>query len=433
MSDKKGTILIVDDEKLNRVLLSTNLVEAGYDTIMADTGKQALGIIKAEEPDVILLDLIMPEMDGFEVLEHLKMDTKLRNIPVIIVSAANEMEDVVKCIELGAEDHLSKPFEPVLLQARIKACFDRIHWLKLEKELNKKLVNKALETGRAQLSAMVLHNVGNAFTPLTGLMSSIKNLHIDKIGKFLEKCYAELVNNIEDIGHYVRSDVKGKEVFAYMNTLINSLNDAQVQQLKALNKIGGTIESISEILSIQQAYAADDDEKKEPINLNTLLNDVLQMQKIILNERKIFVEKQFCVDLPTLMIDKSRLLQALANLIKNSYEAIDELKDNNRRVISLKTFHEKGIVFLHIEDSGVGLDIKSGEDIFEFGQSTKGFSGSGLYYCKMFFEANNGGIELTSPGLGQGTLVKIWFAVDNCSVALMPGTDKTSPARRTGV
>lgn len=410
MVDKKGRILIVDDLEFNRDLLSEVLEGTGYDIVSAESGNQAFEIIKKERPDLILLDLMMPEMNGFEVLERLKKDKKLRDIPVIIISAANEMKDVVKCIELGAEDHLPKPFKTVILKARIKACFDRIHWLKLEKKLNRERISKALETGRAQLSAMVLHNIGNAFTPLNGLINEAKNNTFDQIGKHLKKCHTNLTGNIENIDHYVRSNGKGKEVFAYMNTLIQSLHDAQAQHQKTLNRIEEIVESISDILTLQQNYAANNKGKKDLVDLNMLLDDVLQMQKVILNDKNIIVEKQFGVDLPKLKIDKSQLIQAITNLIKNSYESIEELKDNKRHVINLKTFHENGIVYLYIKDSGVGLDTAFCEDIFEFGISTKGLSGYGLYYCKIFLETNNGGIELTSPGVGQGSIVKIWLA-----------------------
>jgi signal transduction histidine kinase len=116
----KGRILIVDDEMLNRTLLSTNLQESGYHIEMAGDGEQALQLLRTMEFDAVLLDLIMPRMDGFQVLTEMKSDAVLRRIPVIIISAMDDMESIVRCIEMGATDYLAKPFNPALLHARIR-------------------------------------------------------------------------------------------------------------------------------------------------------------------------------------------------------------------------------------------------------------------------------------------------------------------------
>jgi ATP-binding cassette subfamily B protein len=116
------TILIVDDESLPRTLLSTSLKEAGYAVFEADSGKAALLKLRERPFDIVLLDLVMPEMDGFQVLKKMKSDNLLRNIPVVVVSASDDMESVVRSIEMGAVDHLSKPFDPILLHARVRAA-----------------------------------------------------------------------------------------------------------------------------------------------------------------------------------------------------------------------------------------------------------------------------------------------------------------------
>jgi two-component system cell cycle response regulator len=129
-----GTILVVDDDLLNRILLSTNLQEDGYTVEMAEDGRQALDMLAAQPYDVVLLDLLMPEMDGYQVLEQMKADSAWRNIPVIIVSSLDEMESVLRCIEMGAADYLPKPFDPALLHARIGASLasKRLHDMELE-------------------------------------------------------------------------------------------------------------------------------------------------------------------------------------------------------------------------------------------------------------------------------------------------------------
>ncbi len=115
-----ATMLIVDDDPLDSTLLATNLQEEGYAVAVAEHGRRALEMLRANEFDVVLLDLIMPEMDGFAVLEQMKADSRLQHIPVIIVSSDNDMNSVVRCIEMGATDYIAKPFDPVLLRTRIK-------------------------------------------------------------------------------------------------------------------------------------------------------------------------------------------------------------------------------------------------------------------------------------------------------------------------
>ena len=140
-------ILVVDDTEMNRDMLST-LVEAdGHKAFLAENGRLALESIKTNSFDLILLDVMMPEMNGYQVLEQLKSDSSLRDIPVIVLSALDEIGSVVRCIELGAEDYLPKPFDPVLLRARIGACLEKKHLRDQEVRLRGELEewNKTLE------------------------------------------------------------------------------------------------------------------------------------------------------------------------------------------------------------------------------------------------------------------------------------------------
>lgn len=125
MGEKHGHILVVDDDKLNRMKLTHSLGKEGYTTAVAENGLQALDMLHQETFDLVLLDIMMPEMDGYQVLEQLKANIELSNIPVIVISAMEDMESIVKGIEMGAEDYLPKIFDPVLLKARISACLEK--------------------------------------------------------------------------------------------------------------------------------------------------------------------------------------------------------------------------------------------------------------------------------------------------------------------
>ena len=120
-----GRVLVVDDIAANRDVLTRRLERQGYTTATAENGREALERLRADNFDLVLLDIMMPEMDGYEVLQRLKADEALRHIPVIMISALSELESVVRCIELGAEDYLPKPFNPTLLKARIGACLEK--------------------------------------------------------------------------------------------------------------------------------------------------------------------------------------------------------------------------------------------------------------------------------------------------------------------
>jgi len=121
----RGRVLIVDDESLNREILCRRLQREGYQASGAASGREALDILRRESFDAVLLDILMPEMGGIEVLQTLKQDPQLRHIPVIMLSALTEVERVVRCIELGAEDYLPKPTNSVLLRARLGACLEK--------------------------------------------------------------------------------------------------------------------------------------------------------------------------------------------------------------------------------------------------------------------------------------------------------------------
>ena len=121
----KATILVVDDNELNRDVLHALIMALGHVPLLAENGLYALTQMEKQPPDLVLLDILMPEMDGYKVLNHMKNDSFLRNIPVIIISAVNEMESVVQCIEMGADDYMVKPFDPTLLGARIGACLEK--------------------------------------------------------------------------------------------------------------------------------------------------------------------------------------------------------------------------------------------------------------------------------------------------------------------
>ena len=121
----RPVILVVDDNEENRDMLARRLARQSYEVLRAAGGLAALETLAGRPVDLVLLDVMMPDLDGYAVLQRLKADPARRSIPVLMISALDEIESVVRCIQLGAEDYLNKPFDPVLLQARVGACLEK--------------------------------------------------------------------------------------------------------------------------------------------------------------------------------------------------------------------------------------------------------------------------------------------------------------------
>ncbi|MCE9529757.1 MAG: response regulator [Planctomycetes bacterium] len=149
-------ILVVEDNDANRVMLCRRLDRQGFITVEAADGRAALKVVREQKFDLMLLDVMMPEIDGYQVLQELKGDEDLKALPVIMISALDTMDSVVRCIEMGAEDYLTKPYDPVLLQARINACLDKRRLRDQEKEYLRAVAD--LTTAAARLEQ-------NAFDP----------------------------------------------------------------------------------------------------------------------------------------------------------------------------------------------------------------------------------------------------------------------------
>jgi len=137
-----GTILVVDDNRVNSLLLSRGLEQQGHTIAFAEHGRAALDLLRSRSFDLMLLDVLMPELDGYQVLAALKHDSHLRDIPVIMTSSLDELDSVVKCVEMGAEDYLTKPINAVLLNARVRASLEKKRLRDQQRELISKFATK---------------------------------------------------------------------------------------------------------------------------------------------------------------------------------------------------------------------------------------------------------------------------------------------------
>ncbi|HSR35185.1 MAG TPA: response regulator [Anaerolineae bacterium] len=201
MNTTKGTILVVDDENLNRILLSTNLEESGYAVETAEDGQHALEMLRAQPFDVVLLDLIMPRMDGYQVLEQMKGDDTLRRIPVIVISSMDEMDSIVRCLEMGATDYLSKPFNPVLLHARLNGCLGRLREERMAILREQLAHTTAAQEDERQRIAQELHD---GLGPVLASM----NIRLRTASKRLHKDGHSVAGELENLADLAQASVR---------------------------------------------------------------------------------------------------------------------------------------------------------------------------------------------------------------------------------
>lgn len=363
-----GYLLVVDDIEANRDVLSRRLERQGYEVASAGSGRQALERLRAETFDLVLLDIMMAEMDGYEVLQRLKADETLRHIPVIMISALSEMDSVVRCIEMGAEDYLPKPFNPTLLKARIGACLEKKRARDREKQLFQQLQEnhqrlQELEKLRDDLTHMIIHDLR---TPLNGMFLGLEAL---------------------------------KE--------IGDLNEEQLEML-ALTMGGGRtlVGIINDLLDISKMENGSLLLERREIAVAALVNAAVKQVAPLAVAQNLTLTIELEPDLPFLVADEAKLLRTLVNLLGN---AIKFTPSGGAVTVAVRSDHEAPSLLFSVSDTGEGIPPEAFERIFEkFGQVESRRSGRamstglGLAFCKLAVEAHGGSISVESqPGQGS--------------------------------
>ena len=199
-------LLVVDDNKVNRLLLTRSLELQGHSVASAENGRVALEMLQREAFDLVLLDMEMPEMDGFQVLERLVNDRQLHDLPVIVTSSLEGITNVVRCIELGAEDYLTKPVNPVLLKARIGASLEKKRLRDQQKELVRRFATPEVaqdlqDSGFSLGGKLVRASV--MFSDIRGFTSLAESQPPEETIELLNTYYALMFNAISGHGGVV--------------------------------------------------------------------------------------------------------------------------------------------------------------------------------------------------------------------------------------
>ncbi len=352
---RKADILIVDDTSANLRVLSRLLTDAGYKVRPVPSGRLALEAVRAAQPDLIFLDIRMPEMDGYEVCAKLKEDELTEDIPVIFISALNDLEDKVRGFGTGAVDFISKPFQEGEVLARLEThltiCNQRRQIAKQLKGL------QDLEALRENLTQMIVHDLNN---PLHGILGFIQLLRIELDGVENEKI-ARYAASIEGIVRTTADMIR-----AILD--VGKIESGEMQVFPEEVLIGATLRSVSGEI--------------EPL----------------LQEKELRLEIAEADENQTLSADPDLFRRILINIIGNAIKFSPE-----GGVITATVSAEPDGICIFIEDQGPGIPTEYHETIFEkYGQvdskvsGRKYSTGLGLAFCKLAVEAHGGTIGVAS-------------------------------------
>ncbi len=377
--EDKAVILIVDDLLENLYILSHLLVKQGYEVRGVKNGQDAIDSINADQPDLILLDIGLPDMDGFEVCTHLKKNPVNIDIPVIFISAFNKTDDILHGFSVGGVDYITKPFiaEEVIARVHTQLVMSRMR-IKLKQEVNvfeqksKAAIEKAQESDR--LKSAFLANINHEIrTPMNGILGFAELLKESKLNGEEQQ---EYISNIERSGSRM------------LNTIKNLIDISTIETGQLSLSFSDT--SINE--QIDQIYA--------------LFKPEVERKGIsFISHKSLPLEKDIC------FTDREKLTAILINLIKNA------LKYSNEGKIEFGYKLNKNQLQFFVKDEGIGIPYDMQETIFnQFVQADSSLSskyqgsGLGLSITKAYVEMIGGEIWLESKeGVGSAFYFEIPF------------------------
>lgn len=369
--NNSAKILVADDEEYNLKLYSFNLHERGYEVITAQNGKEAVDVALSESPDTILLDVMMPVMDGLTACKILKNDTRSKDIPIIIVSAKNSIDDIINGLKAGANEYLTKPFhiEELLLRVKsmvtLKETLNKLQSINrnLEEEVERK-TNQLLEASRFEMLGKMASGLGH---DLNNLLTGI----------FGYNRLAAKANDLDQIKQYIEK--QNNSLTICQNFIMNLLNFSKVQKPHMTYfSPKKTLETTAGIL------------------LGRLKHNIVSYEIIEENESFIYS-------------DEGHFSQICLNIVSN---ALDAMPDGGKLLFKISSNNKHTSV--SIADTGSGIEKQNIDKIFDYLFTTKAknkSTGIGLFTTKKIIEKLSGTINVQSE-LGKGTVFTI--TLPNC-------------------
>ncbi|QOX77390.1 response regulator [Trichlorobacter lovleyi] len=381
MPENRGTILVVDDTPANLQLLESILQEKGYQVRAAISGQMALKAVRHQPPDIILLDINMPEMNGFEVCRALKGDQQHAGIPVIFVSAAVDTADKLHAFEEGGVDYVTKPFQPLEVLARVET-----HLALARAKITLERQNSALEQALLERTRMQ-----------------------EQLLEAKER--AEAADRIKSaflatMSHELRTPLNSIIGFTglLLQELAGPLNAEQAKQLGMVkNSAQHLLSLISDVLDISKIEAGQLTVVAEPFNLTEVIRSVVQTVRPLAEKKGLQLALELADDPVSITGDQRRVEQVLLNLLSNA------VKFTEQGTVKVTSVREGNSCLTTVTDTGIGIQPEDLPALFRpFHQIDTGLSrryegtGLGLSICKKLVELMGGTILVESiPGAGS--------------------------------
>jgi signal transduction histidine kinase len=387
-----GFILIIDDTPNNLAVMSETLTDAGFDVATALDGERALEQVQYSQPDLILLDIMMLGIDGFETCRRLKADPKTCDIPVIFMTALADTDSKIKGFELGAVDYITKPFQDQEVLARIKT---HLHLSHLSKSLEQQLIQSEKMSTLGNMVAGIAHEINNPVGCIKGNLPLIGNYFQDLL---------DIINAYEV--HYPQptADVQTKLDNADLEFLRQDLP-------KLFASIQASIQRIGDISVSLRTYSRGDSDRPILSNIHEGINSTILILKHRLKASPQRPEIQVLTEygeLPPVECYAGQLNQVFMNLIANAIDAIESASPDNPHQILIKTqlIDDRQSVCIQIRDSGVGMSDEVKQKIFEHLYTTKEVgkgTGLGLTIAYQIIVEKHGGRIAVKSEIGKGT------------------------------
>jgi two-component system sensor histidine kinase/response regulator len=366
---------VVDDITKNLQVVGTMLRNAGYEITLTTNGAQALERVLAQPPDLILLDLMMPDMDGVEVCQRLKADSATRQIPIIFLTASNEMEHLVKAFEAGAVDYVTKPFNPPELLARVRTHIE----LKLARERLREMNEE-----KNEFMGIVAHDLRNPLSAIKG--------------------YAELIG--ED------AEAVRPAPAAELELARNGLKETAGRIQNAAERM---VEMVQNLLDTNRIERGEMKVNLRPTDLCLVLATVVETQRARATAKQQSLHLQSESAPVTVTVDPNVMVQVLENLISN---AVKYSPPGKNIYVRLKS--ELGVARCEVQDEGPGLSAEDQKKLFgKFARLSakptggEHSTGLGLSIVKKMVEAIYGKVWCDSePGKGATFIVTLPEAAD---------------------